>query len=201
MTGGTFSTTIDAPIGRVWAVVGDFGTHASWSPKPYEFSWTGGEPNQVGATYHSKGSVPGNSHNENDGEITERTEPTHLAFKANDPQGVFLNAWDLRSRRRQPDRGLVHDPVPQDARDGRGPGADRVPAGGKVGHPQASRDAEGQGRVGELRGSAYVVATPPFTPRTTAWSARVVVRPGLVKKAIWIGVGVVVAFVVWSWVV
>jgi uncharacterized protein YndB with AHSA1/START domain len=97
MTGGTFSTTIGAPIERVWAVVGDFGTHATWSPKHYEFSWTGGEPNQVGATYHSKGSVPGNSNNENDGEITERIEPTHLAFKATDPQGVFLNAWDLRS--------------------------------------------------------------------------------------------------------
>jgi uncharacterized protein YndB with AHSA1/START domain len=97
MTGGMFSTTIDAPIERVWAVVGDFGTHGSWSPKPFEFSWTGGEPNQVGATYHSQGSVPENSHNENDGEITERVEPTHLAFRATDPQGVFLNAWDLRS--------------------------------------------------------------------------------------------------------
>jgi uncharacterized protein YndB with AHSA1/START domain len=97
MTGGTFSTTIDAPIERVWAVVGDIGTHGSWSPKPYQFSWTGGEPNQVGSTFHSKGSVPGNPNNENDVEITERTEPTHLAFEANDPQGVFLNAWDLRT--------------------------------------------------------------------------------------------------------
>src|SRR5262245_24855056 len=96
MTGGTFTTTIDAPIDRVWAVVGDVGTHGSWSPKRYEFSWTGGEPNQVGAIFHSKGSAPGNPNNENDVEITERTEPTHLAFKATDPQGVFMNAWDLR---------------------------------------------------------------------------------------------------------
>jgi uncharacterized protein YndB with AHSA1/START domain len=97
MTGGTFSTTIDAPIERVWAVVGDLNTHGSWSPKPYQLSWTSGEPNQVGSKFHSVGAVPGNSHNENDTEITERVEPTKLAFTANDPQGVFLNEWNLRA--------------------------------------------------------------------------------------------------------
>jgi uncharacterized protein YndB with AHSA1/START domain len=97
MTGGTLSTTIDAPIERVWAVVGDLNTHGSWSPKPYELSWTAGEPNQVGSKFHSVGSVPGKAHNENDVEITERVEPTRLAFKADDPEGVFLNEWNLRS--------------------------------------------------------------------------------------------------------
>jgi uncharacterized protein YndB with AHSA1/START domain len=97
MTGGTLSTTIDAPIERVWAVVGDLNTHGSWSPKPYEMSWTAGEPNQVGSRFHSVGSVPGKSHNENEVEITERVEPTKLAFKASDPAGVFLNEWNLRS--------------------------------------------------------------------------------------------------------
>jgi uncharacterized protein YndB with AHSA1/START domain len=97
MTGGTVRTTIHAPIERVWAVVGDLNTHASWSPKHYEMSWTSGEPNQVGSTFHSVGSVPGKAHNENDVEITERVEPTRLAFRSNDPQGVFLNEWDLRS--------------------------------------------------------------------------------------------------------
>jgi hypothetical protein len=29
-------------------------------------------------------------------EITERVERTRFAFRANDPQGVFLNEWDLR---------------------------------------------------------------------------------------------------------
>ena len=97
MTGGTLSTTIDAPIERVWAVVGDLNTHGSWSPKPYELSWTSGEQNRVGSKFHSVGSIPGKSHNENDVEITERVEPTKLAFRANDPQGVFLNEWNLRS--------------------------------------------------------------------------------------------------------
>ncbi len=77
-------------------MVADIGTHASWSPKNYTFSWTGGEPNQIGSTFHSVGSVLGNSHNENDVEITERLEPTRFAFKATDKQGVFLNEWDLR---------------------------------------------------------------------------------------------------------
>ena len=94
--GGTFSTTIQAPIDHVWAVVSDVGTHASWSPKPYEFDWTRGEPNQVGSTFHSVGSIPGAKHNENEVEITERVEPTRFAFRSNDPQGVFLNAYDLK---------------------------------------------------------------------------------------------------------
>ena len=96
MVGGTFTTTIQAPPEKVWAVVADLGTHASWSPKAYTMEWTGGEPNQVGSTFHSVGWVPGNKHNENDVEITERAEPTRFAFRADDPQGVFLNEWDLR---------------------------------------------------------------------------------------------------------
>ena len=94
--GGTFSTTIQASPEQVWAVVADIGTHASWSPKPYEFDWTRGEPNQVGSTFHSVGSIPGAKHNENEVEITERVEPTTFAFRSNDPQGVFLNRYDLK---------------------------------------------------------------------------------------------------------
>jgi uncharacterized protein YndB with AHSA1/START domain len=95
MTGGTFSTTIRAPIERVWAVVGDIDSHASWSPKRYQMAWTSAEHNQVGATFHSIGI--GLSRSENDVEITERIDPTRLAFRSQDMQGVFTNAWDLRS--------------------------------------------------------------------------------------------------------
>jgi uncharacterized protein YndB with AHSA1/START domain len=93
---GTFSTTIPAPIERVWAVVGDIDTHASWSPRPYEMTWTSAEHNQVGSTFRSIGSVIVSGPCANDVEITERVEPTRLAFRSNDPQGVFRNAWDLR---------------------------------------------------------------------------------------------------------
>jgi uncharacterized protein YndB with AHSA1/START domain len=96
MTGGTFATRIQAPPEKVWAVVANIGTHASWSPKPYTMEWTGGESNQVGSTFHSSGWIPGNKHNENDVEITERVEPTRFAFNAKDPVGVFVNTWDLR---------------------------------------------------------------------------------------------------------
>jgi uncharacterized protein YndB with AHSA1/START domain len=96
MTGGTFTTTIQAPAENVWAVVADFGTHASWSPKNYTVEWTEGESNQVGSKFHSVGHVPGNNHNENDGEITERVEPTRFAFRAKDREGVFTDEWDLR---------------------------------------------------------------------------------------------------------
>ena len=96
MTGGTFTTTIQAPPEKVWAMVGDFATHASWSPKDYSIEWTKGEPNQVGSTFHSVGWVPGNKHNANDGEITERVEPTRFAFTAKDREGTFTDEWDLR---------------------------------------------------------------------------------------------------------
>jgi uncharacterized protein YndB with AHSA1/START domain len=96
MPGGTFTTTIQAPPEKVWAVVADLGTHASWSPKAYTMEWTGGEANKVGSTFHSVGWVPGNKHNENDVEITERVEPTRFVFNAKDPVGTFVNAWDLR---------------------------------------------------------------------------------------------------------
>ena len=96
MLKGTFTTTIQAPPEKVWAVIADLGTHASWSPKEYSMRWMGGEPNAIGSTAHSVGSIPGKKHNENEVEITERVEPTRFAFRANDPQGVFLNEWDLR---------------------------------------------------------------------------------------------------------
>jgi uncharacterized protein YndB with AHSA1/START domain len=96
MPGGTFTTTIQAPPENVWALVADFGTHASWSPKDYSVEWTTGEPNQVGSTYHSVGWIPGNKHNQNDGEVTERIEPTRFAFDAKDAVGTFTNVWELR---------------------------------------------------------------------------------------------------------
>jgi uncharacterized protein YndB with AHSA1/START domain len=96
MPGGTFTTTIQAPPEQVWAVVADIGTHASWSPKAYTMEWTSGEPNRVGSTFHSIGWVPGNKHNENDVEITERVEPTRFAFNSKDPVGMFVNEWELR---------------------------------------------------------------------------------------------------------
>ena len=97
MPGGTFTTTIHAPIERVWAVVGDINTHGSWSPKPYTLQWTGGEQNQVGSTFHSVGAIPMKSDNPNDSEITERVEPTKLVITSTDPVGVFTNEYDLRA--------------------------------------------------------------------------------------------------------
>ena len=95
MAGGTFTTTIQAPPERVWAVVSDIDTHGSWSPKKYAFEWKAGQPNQVGSTFHSVGWGLAEQ-TENTSEITERVEPTRFAFRSTDPQGVFLNEYDLR---------------------------------------------------------------------------------------------------------
>src|SRR6185436_14917050 len=62
MTGGTFTTRIQAPVPSVWALVSDLDTHASWSPKPYTVEWLSGEPNQVGSRFRSVGWVPGDKH-------------------------------------------------------------------------------------------------------------------------------------------
>ena len=94
MAGGTFTTTIQAPLERVWAVVSDIGTHGSWSPKKYTVEWVTGQPNQVGSTFNSVGWGLGEQ-TENTSEIIERVEPTRFAFRSTDPQGVFLNEFDL----------------------------------------------------------------------------------------------------------
>ena len=95
MAGGAFTTTIQASPERVWAVVSDIGTHGSWSPKKYTVEWLTGRPNRVGSTFHSVGWGLGEQA-ENTSEITERVEPTRFAFRSTDPQGVFLNEYDLR---------------------------------------------------------------------------------------------------------
>ena len=95
MAGGTFTTTIQAPPERVWAVVSDIGTHGSWSPKKYTVEWATGPPNQVGSKFHSVGWGLAEQI-ENTSEITERVEPTTFAFRSTDPQGVFLNEYELR---------------------------------------------------------------------------------------------------------
>ena len=95
MIKGTFTSTIQASPEAVWKVLADLGTHASWSPKPYTVEWTKGEPNQVGSTYHSTGHIPGDKNHHNDGEITERVEPTRFALRAQD-DGWFINEYDLR---------------------------------------------------------------------------------------------------------
>jgi uncharacterized protein YndB with AHSA1/START domain len=97
MTGGTFRTTIEAPIEDVWRVVSDFDGHASWSPKPFEIEWVSGEPGQVGSTFRSFGHAPGDKRNENNGEITERVERTTLAFRSKGKEGWFSNRFDLRA--------------------------------------------------------------------------------------------------------
>lgn len=94
MTGGTFTTRIQAPPKTVWALVADLGTHPSWSPKPYTIEWISGEPNRVGSKFRSVGWIPGDKRHMNEGEITERVEPTRFALRSQDG-GWFINAFDL----------------------------------------------------------------------------------------------------------
>jgi uncharacterized protein YndB with AHSA1/START domain len=96
MTGGTFTTRIQAPQATVWRLVADLDTHRSWSPKPYTIEWLSGEPNQIGSTFRSVGWIPGDKHHTNEGEITERAEPTRFALKSDDDGDWFINEFDLK---------------------------------------------------------------------------------------------------------
>ena len=96
MTAGTFTTRIQAPPATVWALVADLDTHASWSPHTYTIEWISGEPNQVGSKFRSVGWVPGDKQHTNEGEITERVEPTRFALKSQD-DGWFINEFDLKT--------------------------------------------------------------------------------------------------------
>ena len=96
MTGGTFTTRIEAPQATVWGLVADLGTHPAWSPKPYTIEWVSGEPNQVGSTFRSVGWIPGDKQHTNEGEVTERVEPTRFAVKADDGGAWFINEFDLK---------------------------------------------------------------------------------------------------------
>lgn len=96
MTGGRFTTTIQAKPEVVWALVADLGTHSSWSPKPYRIGWISGEPNQVGSRFRSVGWIPGDKDHSNEGEITERVEPTRFALRSDDNGGWFINEFDVK---------------------------------------------------------------------------------------------------------
>jgi uncharacterized protein YndB with AHSA1/START domain len=96
MTGGTFTTKIEAAPVAVWRLVADLGTHSSWSPHRYSVEWLSGDPNQVGSKFRSVGRIPGDKQHVNEGEITERVEPTRSALRSDD-DGWFFNEFDLKA--------------------------------------------------------------------------------------------------------
>jgi uncharacterized protein YndB with AHSA1/START domain len=95
MTEGVFKVTIAAPPEAAWSWVADLGKHPEWSPKAYRVEWLSGEPNRVGSRYRSVGWIPGDKDHENEGEITERTEPTRFALRSADKGGSYENTFDL----------------------------------------------------------------------------------------------------------
>ena len=95
MTSGLFDVTIDAPVDRVWPWVADLGKHAEWSPKPYTVEWIQGEPNAVGSRYRSVGSVPGDKHHVNEGEVVENRPQERFALRAQDKDGSYANTFTL----------------------------------------------------------------------------------------------------------
>jgi uncharacterized protein YndB with AHSA1/START domain len=98
MTQGTFPVHIHAQPDAVWPWVVDLTKHAAWSPKNYEVEKMSGETGQVGARYRSVGWIPGDSHHENDVEITKVDPNRRLEFIAHEDAGDYANSFDLASR-------------------------------------------------------------------------------------------------------
>lgn len=95
MTEGVFKVSIAAPPEKVWPWVADLEKHHEWSPKPFRVEWISGGSNQVGSHFRSAGWIPGDKDHENEGEITERTEPTRFALRSSDKQGSYRNEFVL----------------------------------------------------------------------------------------------------------
>jgi uncharacterized protein YndB with AHSA1/START domain len=94
---GSFPVTVNAPVEIVWPWVATLEKHVEWSPKPYTIEWISGEPNMVGSRYRSGGSIPGDKHHHNEGEVTDRIDHERFALRADDRDGPFMNTFTLRS--------------------------------------------------------------------------------------------------------
>ena len=94
-TSGTVSTTINATPEAVWPLLAHIERHGEWSPKSFNAECVSGASGEVGARYRSVGWVPGDKHHSNEVEIVESVPGKRLVLHCADPQGTFVNSYDL----------------------------------------------------------------------------------------------------------
>lgn len=92
----TFSTTIDRPPDVVFAYLADVSRHSEWSPKPYRVEGSSG-PVQVGDTFTSIGTVPGDKNHRNEVTVTEVSPPSRLVLDSLEKGEHFINTFELEA--------------------------------------------------------------------------------------------------------
>lgn len=78
-----------------FAYLADVTKHAEWSPKPYRVEMTSEGPVQLGSTFRSYGSLPGDKDHVNDVEVTVFDAPRALVLTCMDGGETFINKFDV----------------------------------------------------------------------------------------------------------
>jgi uncharacterized protein YndB with AHSA1/START domain len=94
-TAPTWSVTIDAPVEKVWPLVGDLNQHSEWSPKPYSVTWLSGEPNAVGSTFRSVGWLPQEKEHTMEGSVTANEPMRAFEVVTHDEKQEWRNRYEL----------------------------------------------------------------------------------------------------------
>jgi len=93
----TWSVTINAPVEKVWPLVGDLNQHSEWSPKPYSVTWLSGEPNAVGSTFRSVGWLPQEKEHAMEGSVTANEPQRVFEVVTHDAKEEWRNRYELSS--------------------------------------------------------------------------------------------------------
>jgi uncharacterized protein YndB with AHSA1/START domain len=94
-TAPTWSVTIDAPVEKVWPLVGDLNQHSEWSPKPYSVIWLSGEPNAVGSTFRSVGWLPQEKEHTMEGSVVANEPMRAFEVVTHDEKQEWRNRFEL----------------------------------------------------------------------------------------------------------
>jgi uncharacterized protein YndB with AHSA1/START domain len=92
----TFTTTIERPPEVVFDYIADVSKHAEWSPKPFHVEGSTRRVD-VGDTFTSVGTIPGDKNHRNEVTVTECSSPRRLVLDALEKDEHFINSFDLEA--------------------------------------------------------------------------------------------------------
>jgi len=77
--------------------VSDVGRHAEWSPKPYRVDPVPALPLQLGSSFQSYGSVPGDKEHANHVEVSVVDAPRMLVLTSTDKGEQYVHRFDIEA--------------------------------------------------------------------------------------------------------
>lgn len=93
----SWSIDSNASQETAFAYLADVTRHSEWSPKAYRVEMTSDGPVQLGSTFRSYGSLPGEKDHANDVEVTALEAPRSLVLTSTDSGDTFINKFDVES--------------------------------------------------------------------------------------------------------